>query len=248
MLNKTIILFFCAVISLNAQESVIKLSYNDFLYEDYTQIHLNDNRVVYHYQENIDSKKSVGKALFLSLFVPGAGEYYADETFYTKIFFGIEVAAIGSLLLTDYIYRSKLDDSRIFATSHAGINPSGKDNDYWRVVGKYDDIFLHNQQRLRERAIGDLIPENELNNWRWDTHKNRLKYDKKRLDAQLIRDSEAFIITAIFVNHLVSAINAVRLTRKFNKRLASYGLKYNMVFKTRNQSDRYVGLSFSKAF
>jgi len=207
-----------------------------------------DKSIFLNWQEESKSKKSVGKALFLSLLIPGAGEYYAGEIFYTKVFLGIEVIAIGSLFLTDFIYRSKLEDSRVFGSTHAGINPSGKDNDYWRVVGKYDDIFLFNQQRLRERRTGDLIKENDLNSWSWDSTENRFLYDRKRLDAHVIRDSESFIIAAIFLNHLISTINAVRLTRMYNKKLANNGFKYNLVVNSRDYGNNYIGFTLTKSF
>ncbi len=237
-------LSFCFLV--NAQDSQIALSYNNLLFENLDQDVISDS-ITAEPQKN-PSKKSVGAALFLSLLIPGAGEYYADDTFYAKVFLGIEVLAIGSIFLSDHIYESKIKDSRTFAATHAGVNRSGKSDEYWRVVGKYDDIFLYNEQRRRERATGDVFSENAFNYWSWDSRQNRVKYDRKRLQAQVLKDSEIFIVTAVLVNHLVSAINAVRLTRKYNKTLANAGYNYKLVMNAGNYQNKYIGFTLSKSF
>ena len=182
-----LLLSFTLCLFLNAQDSRPELSYNSLVYENMGQHYAPDS--IQLDQAEQPSKKSVGKALFLSLLIPGAGEYYTDNTFFTKVFLGIEVLAIGSIFLTQNIYNSKLRDSRVFATTHAGVDRSSKTDEYWRVIGKYDDIFLYNEQRRRERLTGDVFTENELNYWQWDSKKNRVKYDRKRLQAQVLKDS-----------------------------------------------------------
>lgn len=246
MKYKILLLVLSSGFFLFAQESNLSLSYNNMLYENLEHNILTDSINIT--RQKAQSKKSVGSALFLSLLIPGAGEYYADNTFYTKIFFGIEVVAVGSILFSDYLYRSKVKDNKIFASTHAGINRSKKSDKYWRVIGKYNDIFLYNEQRRKDRLTGDVFAENEFNNWSWDSRENRVKYDRKRIHAQVLRDSEIFIMSAILVNHIVSAINAVRLTRKYNKNLANSGYNYNLVINPGNHDNRYIGLFLSRSF
>ncbi len=163
--------------------------------------------------------KSTGTALLLSLVLPGAGEYYAGETTQARFFLGVEIAAWGALLFNNSYYNSLRSDYEAYAGVHAGVVTSGKDDQFWIDIGKFDDVYAFNEKRLQDRRVERLY-DPQQNRWQWDTRDNRLTYDLKRLKASAIKDRRLIYASAILLNHLVSAVNSIRLTRQHNNRLA----------------------------
>ncbi len=162
--------------------------------------------------------KSVGTALMLSLLLPGTGEYYAGETTQARFFWGVEIAAWGALLFNNSYYNSLRSDYQAWAGVHAGVSASGKDDQYWIDIGKFDDIYAFNEKRLQDRRPERLYDPARYA-WQWDTRDNRLTYDLKRLKASAIKDRRLIYASVILLNHLVSAVNSIRLVRAQNNRL-----------------------------
>ena len=171
--------------------------------------------------------KSVSSAFFLSLLLPGLGEAYVGETGYTKVFMSLEAVGWGMFIATDLQVASRKQDYENFAVQHAGVIRSGKDDQYWIDIGKYDNIWLFNEQRRRDRDIDAIYPETSTNYWRWDQYANRLKYDEYRIGASQIDERKTFIIGGIILNHLVSAINALRLARAHNRESDQLSWKFD---------------------
>jgi hypothetical protein len=236
------------VITVQAQTNDLHLNYNPLLY-DITGLESKMKNTMVFQQEIVDKeKKSVGKALLFSLIIPGAGEYYAEQPGYAQVFFGLEVLGWASIFLNNKLFSSLENDYQNFAVLHAGVQRGNKADKYWGDIGKFDDIYSYNIQRYRDRALNEAYNENNIYHWDWDSRENRLIYDNKRLDAAVVRDREIFFVTAVFINHLVSAINAVRLVRRYNKNIAQTSINYHLVLETHDHSNKYIGLLFTKSF
>ena len=239
-------------VAASAQDSLqIKLSYNTLFLEQQLADYENNSKPVNlsaYPQDNSFERKSVGKALFLSLLIPGAGEYYIGETGYTKFFLGMEILGWSAIIFNRHCYNSLQKDYMAYASLHAAIDKSNKDDQFWIDVGKHDNIFSYNSTRVNERRIEELYEENDANYWRWDSKDNRFTYDAKRLKSVNVKDREIFMTIGIVVNHLVSAVNAVRLARRHNKNLAQNALKYHFVFDAQQPDNKYIGLALSKSF
>lgn len=198
---------------------------------------------------NVQTTKriSVGKALLFSLLIPGAGEYYAGNQFYAKIFFGIEVTGIAGMLFNNAYHQSLVDDYQSYAVLHAGVDPTGKNNQYWVNLGKFDDIYSYNERRLNQRRVNDIYAETEANKWRWDSFDNRYYYDFKRIKAAEVKSRNSYFYSAILINHLISAINAVRLARSHNRQLKTAS-PIKVTFQGYRPNDRYFGVSLFTRF
>jgi TM2 domain-containing membrane protein YozV len=235
-----------------AQESEFNLSYNSINLVEPSFIEVNKNipynKFEFGQQSDISEKKSVGKALLFSLILPGAGEFYVGNESAGKLFLGIEILAWGTLLVNNNYYNSLKNDYKTYSSQHAGVIRSGKNNQYWIDIGKYNNTYAYNEQRVKERRIEQLYDESGPDYWKWDSQKNRYTYDRKRLAAVNIKDRDVYFFAGILVNHLVSAINAVRLARQHNRNLANNGFNYRLVVNTLNPENKYLGISLSKAF
>jgi len=190
-------------------------------------------------------KKSVTKAFFLSLLLPGTGEAYLGKTGYTKVFLSLEAVGWGLFIATDIQASSRKQDAENFAVQHAGVIRDGKDKQYWIDIGKCDNIFEYNEQRRRDRDVDALYPENRYFYWRWDFEANRLSYDGQRIRSAEIDERKTYILGAIILNHLVSAINSLRLARAHNRKIDELSWKFDV-----GMNPRYgqLSLGISKTF
>ena len=167
-------------------------------------------------------KKSVLKAVVLSLLVPGMGELYADRFDAGRYMVisesGLWITYAGFRLYGGYLR----DDARDFANVHAQINPIGKGDQFYIDIGNFRDVFEHNEKQLRDREVQKLYDPDGGFLWRWDDDASRLRYRDLRVSSDEVFNNSRFVIAAVIVNHLVSALNAARITIAHN-RAASAG-------------------------
>ncbi len=170
-------------------------------------------------EEPAPKKKSPALAALLSLAVPGLGEHYAGDFGGGKYF----VVAEGALWLTYatfHVYGNSLrDDARAFAAIHAGLNPAGKDDQFYVDVGNFINTQEFNDKRLQERSPERLYDAEAGYFWQWDSDANRAAFREKRISAETVLNNRKFVVAAIVVNHIVSAINAARLAISHNNAL-----------------------------
>ena len=84
--------------------------------------------------------------------------------------------------------------------------------------------------RRRDRDVDAIYSEDAINFWRWDSHDNRLDYDARRIHTRELEQNDVYYIGAIVLNHLVSAINALRVARAYNKNLEQNSWQMGMQF------------------
>ncbi len=165
------------------------------------------------------TKKSGTVAVIYSLLLPGMGELYANGFEQGKY----SLIAEGALWLTYGIFQYygmwMQNDARNFSATHAGIILNGKDDQYFVDVGNFSTIYDYNNKKLRDRTYEKLYEVNDTYYWKWDTEENRKLFREQRVQSATIFNNTRFIIGAILVNHVISAVNAARLTRQYNNRL-----------------------------
>lgn len=170
-------------------------------------------------QQPSSGGKSPALAALLSLLVPGLGEHYAGDFGAARYL----LIAEGSLWLTYAafdIYGSSLrDDARTFAALHAGIDPRGKDDQFYVDIGNFINVQEFNERRLQDRSPERLYDPQAGYAWQWDSEAARAAFKDKRISAETALNNRKFVVAAIVVNHVVSAINAARLAISHNNAL-----------------------------
>lgn len=170
-------------------------------------------------QESGREKKSAGLAAIYSLVVPGAGELYADGFSSGKYF----LIAEGALWLTYTalnVYGNSLqDDARSLAVARAGVNTQGKDDQFFIDIGNFKDINEYNEKQLRDREDEKLYDPRAGYAWRWESDDLRAQYRAQRIDAENMFNNRKFVVAAVIINHVASAINAARSAISYNKSL-----------------------------
>ncbi len=163
------------------------------------------------------SKKSPAVAVLYSLLIPGMGELYIDRFDQGKYSFIAE----GSLWLGYISYRQYglwiREDARNFSTAHAGAVTGGKNDQFFVDVSNFTNTYDYNEKKLRDRNPEKLYNVNSDYYWNWDSEFNRQEFRSLRVSSEKVLNNSKFIIGAIIVNHIISAVNAARLTRQYNK-------------------------------
>ena len=165
-------------------------------------------------------KKNVGLAVLYSLLLPGMGEFYVGSYGIGK-YFAIAEGALWLSLGSLHWYATWLqDDARRYAVQHARINLDGKDDEYFVDIGNFNSVYEHNEEILRDRDAFKVYDPNSTFYWNWDSDLNRETYRDLRVSSDERFNDTRFVAAAIGVNHLISAINAARLTISHNKNVA----------------------------
>jgi hypothetical protein len=169
-----------------------------------------------------DSKR---KAIFMSLLIPGWGEYYAGRKTRAKSFFITELI-LWSTYAGFKIYENWIEDEFIvFAETHAQAQPEGKRHKYYVNLGNYDNIYEYNAAKLNYRSLDDVYPETPEYYWQWDSPANKHDFKMMRIRADNANYRALFSLGLILVNHVVSAVDAVWVTRNQNEGITEKPLK-----------------------
>jgi hypothetical protein len=153
----------------------------------------------------------------LSLIVPGAGEMYAGNV-RTGTYF---MVADGALWLTyaGFVLHGNwvMDDARTFAGMKSGADFSGKDERFDVNIGNFMSTDEYNETRLRNREYGDVYSGSSYQ-WMWLRESDRQHYRNLRIKSDQMHQSSEFVIGALVVNRIISALVAWRSVQSANAR------------------------------
>ncbi len=182
-------------------------------------------------QMEMNSKKTGGGAFFFkSLLVPGWGQHALGAKKAKRNFLVSEAVLLGSAIGFN-VYRDWLQQDYIaFASSHAGVDPAGKDAVYWADIGDYLSIYEYNESWLRRRSLDNLRDPEAGESWQWDDLQNAQKYRSMRIDADKAKTWSQFAIAGLITNHVVSALHALWLHRKQSRMAAVNSRQYLFAF------------------
>ncbi len=189
-------------------------------------------------------KKSPAISALLSALLPGAGHFYTGRMDVGAYFLGAEVSMWLGLLGVNYYGKVLSDDSRSFASVHAGLNKDGKDDDYFSNVGTYMNIYQYNNDKLQSGQY-DKLYDVSTYFWNWDSQNNQLEFDTQRKKSERTYNYSTIFVTGMIINRLVSGLSAVVLTNKFNS--AGVKISSNFISTPQNKIDG-IRLNFVKSF
>ncbi len=162
-----------------------------------------------------------GRALLFSFLVPGLGQYVQGSRKSAAAFFAAEVAfwvAAGSFHAAG---QWKEDDYRLYARVHAGIDPAGKDKDFYVNIGNYNSLNDYNQAKLRARNLRDYYRDKQAYAWQWDSPENRQFYEQLRVTSDRYYNRAELMLGGVLANHLISGLHALWVSRRRENQITS---------------------------
>ena len=188
-----------------------------------------------------DQKKPIISPVVKSLVFPGWGEYSLDNQIRGRIFVLSETVLLLAILGSYSVAQRQETEYKAYAAEYAGIDPIGKDRQFWVDIGNYSSLFLFNEEHLRWREFKSLYEDNDTWAWAWDSGNNRERFENMRIasDSWSLRGS--FLIGGVVLNHIVSAIDALYLSKISN-------IKETVVFPYYNLHSDKIGISLTVSF
>lgn len=188
-------------------------------------------------------KKSAGLAILYSFLLPGMGELYADGYESGKYFTIAEGVLWGTYIGMSVYAGNQEDNYKAYATANASVNTNGKDEDYFANIGEYLNIDDYNDQKASERNFDQMYnPETFF--WKWQSNEDRSTYRSMWTSSEQTYNDLRFVVGAMILNRVVSAINAVRLVSAYNNRLEEE-LSWNVSIGIKNTANLPTSLNLN---
>lgn len=170
--------------------------------------------------EPAPSEKSPALAALLSFLLPGLGELYAGRFESGQYFLAADAALILGVATLAVYGNVQRADYQTFARLYANVSGSDKSNEFWRDIADWQSRDAFNESRLRRRQYADIY--DSADDWRWQSVAHRQRYREIWASSETAFQSSYYVIAAMGVNRLLSAINAARLVNEANsKKLGS---------------------------
>ena len=146
-----------------------------------------------------------------SSLIPGWGEAVLENNKRARLFSSIELSLWTACLATYTASYHQMLQYQSFAVEHAGVDAYNKDHKYWVDIGNYIDIEQHNSEHLRWRYLDEIYDESDR--WLWDNKNNMKNFESMRIRSDMLAKTGEYVIGAIIMNHLLSAIDTLYLLR-----------------------------------
>ena len=200
-------------------------------------------QVVYTQQlgPTVDQQKPFISPVVKSLVFPGWGEYSLGNQIRGRIFVLSETVLLLAVLGSYSVSQRQDTEFRAYAAEHAGISPDGKDRQFWVDIGNYSSLLAFNEEHLRWRDFNALYEDNDTWAWAWDSDNNRERFENMRIASDIWRLRGSFLIGGVVLNHIVSAIDALYLSKISN-------IKETVVYPNYNPYSDEMGLSLTVSF
>lgn len=183
---------------------------------------------------DLPEKKSTGLAIIYSLLLPGMGELYADGYNSGKYFTITEGVLWGTYIGMSVYANNQEDNYKTYATVNALVKTEGKNDKYFATISEFEDIESYNNEKALERNFNEMF-DPETSFWKWNTTEERKTYRSMWLSSEQTFNDLRFVVGAMILNRVISAINAVRLVSSYNSRVEdelswniSLGMKSNI--------------------
>ena len=210
---------------------------------------LPENSIIVLTSQNLidPKKKNTGLAIVYSLLLPGMGELYAESYESGKYFTIAEGALWGAYIGINTYGNWQKDRYKSFAVANGNVDPQGKDDEYFATISEYLNIEQYNNEKALERNFTEMLDENKYF-WKW-TSEDRKAYRSMWVSSEQSFNNLRFVVGALIINRIASAINAVRLVSAFNKRQAE-DLSWNISAGVENTINlpNHITINFRKSF
>ncbi len=183
---------------------------------------LADNGIVrtvqsFEFDEEDENKVSVTRAVGLSILLPGAGHWAMGSRGRAGIFFGTEALSWAAFGYFKTVQHQKEGDFELYARTYAGIDPSGKDDEFYRTLTFYMSRDQFNDEGRLIDPSRPYYPDDPQWDWQWESEAAMARYRNIRNQSNIAEDRARLSLGAALLNRLVAAADAWRTARAINR-------------------------------
>lgn len=205
-----LILCFTVISFTQSSKSILELE------EEIKAVPLNPSLGQNNLIQEIAEKKKPALGILYSLILPGMGELYAGSYSSGKYFTIAEGALWGAFIGMNTYGSWQQERYKSFAVSKAGVSPDNKDEEFYGTISEYQNIEQYNTEKALEREFNKMYDPATFH-WDWGNSENRRKYRSMWVSSEQTFNDVRFVVGAMLLNRLASAVNAVRLIAAYNK-------------------------------
>ncbi len=165
-------------------------------------------------------RKSPTLATFASLLVPGMGELYAGRYDVGKYSTIAEVSLWVLYVGLDLYSNQVRDDAVNYAAINSGADVTGKSSQFFVDIGNFLNTEDYNIKKIHDGYYG-LIYSKPSYQWQWKSDAERAQFRSLRIKADTYLNYGRYTLAVIFLNHLISAVDAGRLAAGVNASAAT---------------------------
>ena len=218
------------IFSQSEQQSLYSLKQQ--VIEDIKSVSASEPQVVI---DDVKKKKNTGLAILYSMLLPGMGELYADA-YDSGIYFTVADGVLWGTYIGMNVYGNWQKDRYIsYAQTNAGITTKSKDDLYYSTISQYLNIEDYNNEKALERNYDEMYNTDQYF-WKWNSSEDRKSYRSMWVSSEQTFNNVRFVVGALLLNRVISAINAVRLVSRYNKNL-SQEVGWNVSVGVQNNPD-----------
>jgi hypothetical protein len=174
--------------------------------------------------------KSQGKALGLSLLLPGLGHRYVQDGSWrgaATVFTLADVSMALGLLGSDWRHGQVVESFETLAASRAGADLAGKNRRFFLNLASFQssDEFLDVQ--LRNRAWDQINYVSDPSyQWRWESEADFREFRALRNEADSWSRRRTLFISTLVANRLIAGFAAIRAARSHNVNAPDLALSF----------------------
>lgn len=160
-------------------------------------------------------QKNLSHNVWKSLIIPGWGEYSLNQKQRGKLFIVTEtllwIGVSGSIIGS----RLEKNTYQSIAREHAGISKGDKPRQFWVDIGNYNNKndFIAEHLRWRDFDAIEAYKDKKWD-WDWDSSPQQKHFENKRVNSDQLLLAGKFLIGGIVLNHIISGIDVLYLSRK----------------------------------
>jgi len=178
----------------------------------------NSNNQLLENNQNSVSKKSPLVAALYSCLLPGMGELYAQDYSSGKYYTSADCMLLISYIGMNVYHTQLVNNYKTVAKQSANVSIGNKSSDYYSDLGIYNSVYEYNYYNYSKGYSNELYSESK-DYWKWSSVDKRREYRNLWMSSRQVYNNYRFVISGMVLNRVVSMINAVRLTIRYNKNL-----------------------------
>lgn len=171
----------------------------------------------FEFDEEDKDKVNVTRAVGLSFLLPGTGHWAMGSRGRAGIFFGTEALSWAAFGYFKTVQHQKEDDFELFAHTNAGVDPTGKDEEFYRTLTFYMSRDQYNDEGRLIDPSRPYYPDDPQWDWQWESDAAMARYRNMRNQSNEAENRAKLSLGAALLNRLVAAADAWRTARAINR-------------------------------